>query len=42
MTLKSDAKFEETLTCYLENDVRNMKIFTSARKSLKIGTLMGS
>ena len=24
MTLKGDAKFEEKLTCGLENDVRNM------------------
>ena len=24
MTLKGDAKFEEKLTCVLENDMRNM------------------
>ena len=24
MTLKSDAKFEEKLTCCLKNDIRNM------------------
>ena len=40
MTLKSDAKFEE-MTCNLENDRRNLVIFTKALKSLKIGTLMG-
>ena len=27
MTLKSDAKFEEKLTCGLENDMRNMADF---------------
>ena len=27
MTLKSDAKFEEKLTCGLENDMRNMANF---------------
>ena len=27
MTLKSDAKFEEKLTCGLENDMRNMSDF---------------
>ena len=27
MTLKSDAKFEEKLTCGLENDMRNMENF---------------
>ena len=34
MTLKSDAKFEEKLTCGLENDVRNLANFhQSTRKS---------
>ena len=42
MTLKSDAKFEEKLTCVLENDMRHMTIFTRAIESLKIGILMGS
>ena len=42
MTLKSDAKFEEKPTCGLENDMRNLKIFTRALESIKIGTLMGS
>ena len=27
MTLKSDTKFEEKLTCGLENDMRNMENF---------------
>ena len=27
MTLESDAKFEEKLTCGLENDMRNMANF---------------
>ena len=27
MTMKSDAKFEEKLTCGLENDMRNMASF---------------
>ena len=27
MTLKSDAKFEETLTCSLENEMRNLENF---------------
>ena len=27
MTLKSDAKFEEKLTCGLENDMRNLANF---------------
>ena len=34
MTLTSDAKFEEKLTCGLQNDMRNMENFRqSARKS---------
>ena len=33
MTLKSDAKFEEKLTCCLENDMRNFANFhQSTRK----------
>ena len=35
MTMKSDAKCEEKLTCCLENDMR-------ALESVKIGTLMRS
>ena len=27
MTLKSDVKFEEKLTCYLANDMRNLASF---------------
>ena len=42
MTLKSDAKLEEKLTCGLKNDMRNMQVFTRAIESLKIGILMGS
>ena len=35
MTMKSDAKFEEKLTCGLENDMRNFTIFyQSTRQSL--------
>ena len=40
MTLKSDAKFKEKLTCCLENDMRNLQLFTRATESVKIGTLM--
>ena len=36
MTLKSDAKFEEKLTCCLENDMRNWANFhQSTEKSQK-------
>ena len=36
MTLKSDAKFEEKLTCGLENDMRNLANFhQSIQKSQK-------
>ena len=41
MTLNSNAKFEEKLTCGLENDMSEIwKIFIRALKSLKIRTLM--
>ena len=40
-TLKSDAKFEERLTCGLENGMRNLANFHRALGSVKIGTLMG-
>ena len=34
MTLKSDAKFEEKLTCGLENDMRNLaNFYQSTQKS---------
>ena len=34
MKLKSDAKSEETLTCGLENDIRNLgNFYQSTRKS---------
>ena len=39
MTLKSDPKFEEKLTCGLEIDMGN---FTRSFESVKIWTLMGS
>ena len=43
MRMKSDAKFEEKLTCGLENDMSNMENFHQEhQKNLKIGTLMGS
>ena len=42
MTLKSNAKFEEKLTCGLENDIRFWEIFTRALESVKIRTLMES
>ena len=36
MTLKRDAKFEEKLTCYLENDMKNFANFhQSTRKCQK-------
>ena len=35
MTLKSDVKFEEKLTCGLEYDMRLWHIFTRALGSLK-------
>ena len=43
MTLKCDPKFEEKLTCSLENGVRNLTNFhfTRSLKTLKIGTLIG-
>ena len=42
MTRKCDAKFEEKLTCGLENDMRNLANFHQSRfESLKIETLMG-
>ena len=31
MKLKSDAKFEEKLTCGLENDMRNLAYFYQSR-----------
>ena len=39
MTLKSDAKFEEKLTCGLENDMRNLANFHQAEhwKVSKLG-----
>ena len=43
MALKSQAKFEEKLTCGLENDIRNLaKIFIRTLENIKIGIFMGS
>ena len=42
MTLKSDPKFEEQLTCGLKNNKGIWQIFTIALESDRIGTLMGS
>ena len=43
MTLKSHAKFEEKLTCGLENDMRNLANFNQSMfVSLKVGTLTAS
>ena len=42
MSLKNDAKFEEKLTCCLENDrALRPEHFTRALESVKIGALMG-
>ena len=36
MTLETDAKFEQKLTCGLENDMRNLeKFYQSTQKSQK-------
>ena len=42
MTLKCHAKFEEKLTCGLENDMRNLANFYQNLGRVKIRTLMGS
>ena len=42
MTLESDAKFEENLTCGFKMTWGIWQIFTRALESLKIGTLMRS
>ena len=43
MTLESDAKFEEKLTCGLENNMRNLANFhkSTGELGLKIRTFMG-
>ena len=42
ITLKSDAKFEEELTCALKNYMMNLVNFDPTRESLKVCTLMSS
>ena len=43
MTLKSDARFEEKLTCSLVNEIRNLANFhQSTLESVKIVTLKRS
>ena len=42
MTLKNDAKFEEKLTCGLENDMRNMASFHQSTGKSQNWDLMGS
>ena len=43
MTLECEEKFDEKLTCGLENDLRNLaNVHQNMFESLKIGTLMGS
>ena len=42
MTLESDAKFEEKLTCGLESDMRNLVIFHQSSQKSQTGTVMGS
>ena len=41
MTLESDAKFEEKLTCGLENYMRNSANFHQSKRKFKIGTSIG-
>ena len=40
MTLKSDAKFEEKLTCGSKNDMSNFENYNASSGKLKIRTLM--
>ena len=41
MTLKRDPNFEEKLTFYLKNDMRNLVNFNLSNESLTNFTLMG-
>ena len=41
MTLKSDAKFEEKLTCGLENDRRNLVTFHQSTQKSHIWVFYG-
>ena len=42
MKLECEAKFDEKLTCRLENDMRNLANSTRAHEILKTGTFIGS
>ena len=41
MTLESDAKFKEKLTCGLENDMRNLENFDQSIRKSQIWDLDG-
>ena len=42
ITLESDAKFEEKLTCGLKNDMRSLTKFQQRNRKSQTGTLKGS
>ena len=42
MALKSDAKFEEKLTCDVKNDIKNFENFYQSTRKSQIRILMGS
>ena len=42
MTVKSGAKFEEKLTCGLDNDMKNLTNFHQSTSKCQIWILMGS
>ena len=42
MTLECDAKFEEKLTCGLENDMRNLANFHQSTQSAQNWAFIGS
>ena len=41
MTLKSDGRFEEELTCCMEKDMKNFENFHQSTQSVKTATFMG-
>ena len=41
MMLESDAKFEEKVTCGLENDMKNLANFHQSTQVSKLGLLLG-